>query len=254
MRALRPGLLSCAFLGLLALTGCDALDDGSFSVRGRVVDAVTGGPLAPGPAAISVTGASFLGLTETPLSGEADADGRFHLSGPIRDGLNLELLQVASHGRIEYPGADTSATGVLFGLGRDAYFHYQTGVPGRGDIGEVRLLPTCLTLGAVRLSRPLARSEQLRVTMVSVPEAPPTALLTATAYTYQGSPGEGEVPPDSLRLLSVGGRPARLDWEINQYNPPTGNGQGVFARGSVPIGTCPRHGVLRYAATIALPL
>lgn len=56
-------------LGLLSLAGCDAAGDDSVSVRGRVVDAVTGRPLDPGPAVISVTGASFLGPTETPLRG-----------------------------------------------------------------------------------------------------------------------------------------------------------------------------------------
>ncbi|HEX9950401.1 MAG TPA: hypothetical protein VGB53_01415 [Rubricoccaceae bacterium] len=240
-------------LVLPAVAGCDASSDGTVAVRGRVVDAVTGEALSPGPAIISVRGASFMGETETPLQGEAGADGRFDLSDVVRNGINLETLTVGSAGRIEYPGADTSATAVLFGIGRAAYHPYQTGFRGRRDVGEIRLLPTCLTLGAVRFSRPLAPSEQLRIQTVPVPETPPATLLRDTQFTYEGSSAPGVLPPDSLRLFAVGGRAVQLTWELGQYNPPTGNGQQGIARGSVDLPTCRRHGVLRYAATLVLP-
>ena len=234
-----------------ALVGCDALGSGDVSVRGRVVDAVTGAPVDPGPAVVSVTGASFLGPTEGVLSGEAGPDGRFDLSEEVRDGVGEFGLDIGSAGRIEYPGTDSTAALSVFDVFRFAYFPAELAY--RRDVGVVELLPTCLTLGDVRFSRPLASSEQLRVRLSSVPEAPFTTLLYANGYTYEGSPAEGYTPPDTLRALGVGGRPAVLAWEINEYNPPTGNGQGVFARGSVPLPTCPRHGVLRYQATIALP-
>ena len=246
-----PFSLGLGLLVAAALVGCDVHGSGGVSVRGRVVDAVTGEPVDPGPAVVSVTGASFLGPTEGVLSGEAGPDGWFDLSEGVRDGVGEFGLGIGSAGRIEYPGTDSAAALAVFDVFRFAYFPVDLAY--RRDVGVVELLPTCLTLGDVRFSRPLAPSEQLRVRLASVPEAPFTTTLYANGYTYEGSPAEGDTPPDTLRALGVGGRPTVLAWEINQYNPPTGNGQGVFAEGSVPLPTCPRHGVLRYQATISLP-
>ena len=240
-------LVAAAVLALLVLSACDALGGNTVAVRGRVVDDVTGEPLDPGPAVVSVSGASFLGPTETPLQGEAAADGRFDLSAEVRDGVNLEALRIGSAGRIEYPGADTSATAVAFGIDRQSYFTYESGYS-RGNVGEVRLLPTCLTLGDVRLSRPLAASEYLVLQMVPAQAVPPTTRLGGNWARVE----EGE-PESPLRLTGVGGQTARLEWELNQFSPPTGNGQSGVARGVVDLPICPRHGVLRYTATVPVP-
>ena len=204
-------------LGLLVaatLIGCDVHGSGGVSVRGRVVDAATGEPVDPGPAVVSVTGASFLGPTEGVLSGQAGPDGRFDLSAEARDGVGEFGLDIGSAGRIEYPGTDSTDALAVFDVFRFAYF--PSALPYQRDVGTVELLPTCLTLGDVRFSRPLASSEQLRVRLSSVPEAPFTTTLYANGYTYEGSPAEGDTPPDTLRALGVGGRPAVLTWEINE--------------------------------------
>lgn len=239
-----------ALLGLsvAALGGCDNTSADEVAVAGHVVDAATGRPPDPGPALIEVTGAQFLGPTVVVLRGEAGADGRFRLSGGAGPYGEFNVT-VSSDGEVAYPisGAPSPYDGYL----RLAYFPVD--LPYERDVGTVELHPTCLTVGSVRLSRPLAPSELLRVRTASAPELPVTAVAVATEHTYHGSPAEGDVPPDSLRLLGVGGRPARLEWEIEEYNPPTGRGGDPFARGSVPLGACARHGVLRYSVTIGLP-
>ncbi|WP_420455412.1 hypothetical protein [Rubrivirga sp.] len=233
---------------LVTLPACDAVWGSDLTVRGQVVDAATGKPVDPGPALVAVQGAQLFGPTATVLSGGATPEGWFDLSGDAGSYGEL-LVQVGSAGRVEYPG--TAPPDLRAVHSQLSYFPVD--LPYRSDVGVVELLPTCLTVGAIRLARPLARSEQLRVRVAPVPEAPPDVTLHANGYTYEGSTAGGDAPPDSLWLLAVGGRPALLEWEINEYNPPDGDGQGVFARGAVPLPTCPRHGVLRYSATLALP-
>ena len=238
-----------AAVSALLLSSCDVFGDGTVAVRGHVVDDVTGEALDPGPAFVSVYGTAFLSSSEAVLQGEAAADGRFDLSGEIRDGVDVNRLRIGSAGRIEYPGADTSAVAVAFGIDRSSYFAYESSYSGGRNVGEIRLLPTCLTLGDIRLSRPLAASENLVLRMASAQAVPRTSDFSSyTGRRY----GEGELP-SPLRLYGVGGREARLEWELGQYAPPTGNGQTGIARGVIDLSVCPRHGVLRYTAAIPLP-
>lgn len=227
-------------------TGCD-LYDGTGAVRGRVVDDATRGAVSPGTVRVTVRGVGLFAdaFAPTLASGEAGADGRFALPGSSGTGSHVELVAT---GWVDYPGRDT--VGPQAATFRLAYF--PASLPYRRALGTVVLSPTCTTLGSVRFTRPLARSEQLRVAMVPVPEVPPTTRRSGSWFTYEGRPAEGSSAPDTLRLLSVGARAVRLTWELNEYSPPAGNGL-VVARGNVELPTCPRHGVLRYSATLALP-
>lgn len=247
---IRSSLTLAAFLSVVSLAGCDAVGNDTVSVRGRVVDAQTGEAPSPGPATVSVTGAQFLGPTATLLDGHADADGRFDLSADA-EGYGEFGVVIGSTGRIEYPGTDASDALSAYDPYRLAYF--SSALPYRSGLGTVELVPTCMAIGEVQFSRPLDSSEQSRVRLESIPAVPPTTVLNANGFTYEGSPAEGETRPDTLRLLAPGGRTLRLMWEISEYTPPAGNGEGVFAEGSIELPTCPRHDVLRYAATIPLP-
>ena len=238
-------LALAALAALLTLSACDAVGDDAVSVRGRVVDDVTGAPLDPGPAVVTVDGSSFLD-SRTLVHEPAGADGRFDLSASAR-GTTPSGLEIASNGRIEYPGADTSAVASAFGLDRLAYFPFRGGF--RQNAGTVRLLPTCLTLGDVNLSRPLTDSEYVDIRLAPVPAVPATTGLTNTEARIAN---DLDVP-ETLRLYAVGGRTVRFDWTLGQYNPPTGTGQTGIARGSIELPACPRHDVLRYAAEIGLP-
>ena len=217
-----------------SLSGCDAFEAGP-RVEGRVVDSATGEPISVGSVFVNVYGQEgFLSAAPLIAEGEASADGAFSFSDLEETPSRVSF---GASARINYPGRDSTGAPAGLDVFRYAYFPLRT--VARSDFGTVELHPTCTALGDVTLSRPLLADERIEFRLASVPDAGdmgPSQLL------YFG----GE-PLDSLRLLGVGGREARLEWTVRRSQQEAG-----VASGAVSLPVCPRHGVLEYTATLDL--
>lgn len=227
-----PLITRSAVLAVLTLcAGCDLFKD-TGTVRGRVVDAITGEAVNPGTVNISITGSGgFSSFDPLLTSGEAAADGEFALSefegSPDR-------VYFDPTGRINYPGRDSVGIQAAYDGFRLAYFDRE--LPARSNLGTVGLYPTCTALGNVRLSRPLRSDELIHLRIASVPDVP--LRFGSETVKYEGE------SLDSLRLLSVGGREARLEWAVRSGQ------EAEVASGMVSLPVCPRHDVLEYTATL----
>ena len=220
-----------AVIGALCWVGCDAFG-GDNGVRGHVVDSATGEPVSPGSVFVRVYGHGLSLFPPLLASGYAGTDGAFSFS-ELEESPHRVFFGASA--RIDYPGRDSTALLAHFDGFRKAYFGLS--VPARSDLGTVEMHPTCTTFGDIQLSRPLSEGESVYLRLASVPDV-------GGRFASETVKGGGE-SLDSLRLLSVGGREARLEWSVRR-----GQQEPDIASGVVLLPLCPRHGVLEYAATL----
>ncbi len=227
----KPFLVLLPFAVLL-WGGCDIFSNDS--VRGRVVDADTGRPVDVGDVNVKVYGPTPFDVFPNVLGeGPAARDGSFSFSDLESNPIRVEFRP---SGQIDYPGLTTTGRAAERDVFRDAY--YDLNMEAESNLGTVEVLPTCTTLGTVSSSRPVAFDEFLVLQMVSVPDLPSRPGSETTVYQRDGL--------DSIRLLAIGGREARLEWTLRGRNEV----QEVRAAGVIELPSCPRHEVLAYQATL----
>ena len=164
---LRP-VIALAFL--MIVTGCDSVGEEAPRVRGRVVDAVTGGPLRGGfDAFVSVVASSNTALFNPGVLGTAvaDGDGSFLVEAEPRGDYTISpRLIVTSTGRIEGPNPNGLPDSVLAAL--PALFPPYKSVEiyvggGESDVGTVEMVPQGVVTVAATFDRLYREGERVVV-------------------------------------------------------------------------------------------